>query len=264
MDYTVGMSESSISSDLVGKKIFFLYPTVVVQNRIISELVQQEYETYATRNKDALARLLRKYPDSVVFVDINEEMKEKEWESWIVGIMQDPQTKDVAIGIVSANDDELIKRKYLLAVKVRCGYTALKSDLDKAITRLLKVLHEINAKGRRKFIRATTANDSNTTLNLPHQGAFLKGQILDISVAGISCTLDGSPDITKNTLFKDIQIKLHSNLLKAEGIVIGSRKENNETVYVILFTQRIDPNVRTRIRKFIQQHLQTKMDAELK
>ena len=35
-------------------------------------------------------------------------------------------------------------------------------------------------------------------------------------------------------------------------------------IYVVLFTQRIDPDVRTRIRKYIQQNLQVKMDTELK
>jgi hypothetical protein len=35
-------------------------------------------------------------------------------------------------------------------------------------------------------------------------------------------------------------------------------------IYVVLFTQRIDPDVRTRIRKYIQQNLQSKMDAEIK
>jgi len=265
MFYTFGMSEEGNTSEFVGKKIFFLNPTVVVQNRVISELIQQEFETYISRNKDSLARVLRKYPDSIVFVDINEEMKEKEWEAWILGIMQDAQTKNVSIGIVTADDDELIKRKYLLTVKVPCGYTQLKSDLDKTIERLIGILHTANAKGLRKYIRATTKDDPNTTINLPYHGSFINGHIKDISVVGISCTLEGSPDIPKNSLFKDIQIKLHSNLLKAEGIVIGSREtSSNEKVHVILFTQRIDPNVRTRIRNYIQQNLQHKMDAELK
>jgi len=38
----------------IGKKIFFLYPNAVVQNRVIAELVQQEYEVYTAKNKDSL------------------------------------------------------------------------------------------------------------------------------------------------------------------------------------------------------------------
>jgi hypothetical protein len=81
---------------------------------------------------------------------------------------------------------------------------------------------------------------------------------------GISCTIEDNPDITKNTLFKDIQIKLQTAIMKVEGIVFGTRMEGDDKVYVILFTQRIDPDVRTKIRKYIQHNLQSKMDIELK
>jgi hypothetical protein len=258
------MSNVDGVSDITGKRIFFLYPNAVIQNRIIAELAQQEYEVYTTREKDALRRLLKKYPDSVVFVDINEGMPEKDWEAWITGILEDTEIKGVSIGIVTANDDEMIKRKYLMSVKVTCGYTVLKFDLEKAVAHIFEVLQEVNAKGRRKYLRATTDKESNTTLNLPYHGEFVNGQIKDISVVGISCTLEGDPDIPKNTLIKDIQVKLQSVLLKVEGIVFGSRIDGKEKVYVFLFSQRTDPEVRTKIRKYIQQNLQTKMDEELR
>jgi len=129
---------------------------------------------------------------------------------------------------------------------------------------IIEILHSLDAKGRRKYIRVSTAKDSNTTLNLPFNGMFVKGYIRDISVVGISCTLEGNPDIPKNTFFKDIQLKLLSSLLKVEGIVFGSRKDGLDRIYVLLFTQRIDPDVRIKIRKYIQQNLQAKMDIKLK
>ena len=258
------MSSAGTASDILGKKIYFLYPTTVVQNQIITELAQQEYEVYSAKDKDALRRVLRKYRDSIVFVDINEHMTEKEWETWITAIMNAEETKGVSIGILTAADDELVKRKYLLSTKVPCGYTVLKSDLDKSISHIFEVLKTVDAKGRRKYIRATTDKEPNATVNLPLNGMFVNGQIKDISVVGISCTMEGNPEITKNSLFKDIQVKLSSHLLKVEGIVIGSRMDGKEKIYVVLFTQRIDPEVRTKIRKYIQQNLQGKMDMELR
>lgn len=258
------MSNGGSPSDIIGKKIFFLHPTVVVQNKIIAELVQQEYEVYIVKDHEAMKRALRRHPDSIVFVDINEQMTEKEWETWITGVLHAPDTKDIPIGIVTALDKEELKTKYLSALKIRCGYTVLKADLDKAIRQLLEILAVVDAKGRRKYIRATTEHETNTTINLPLNGMFINGQIKDISVVGISCTFDNDPELTKNALFKDIQVKLLTNLLKVEGIVFGSRMDGNAKIYVILFTQRIDPDVRTRIRKYIQQNLQAKMDAEMK
>jgi hypothetical protein len=241
-----------------------LHPSAVIQNRIISELVQQEYEVYIVKDHLILRRILKKYPDSVVFADLDENMPEKEWEAWIRHVMGDAVTKEVSIGVISATDDDNLRRKYLGAIKVRCGYTVIRSDLDKSISQILENLHSVDAKGRRKYLRATTSNESNTTINLPYNGLFINGQIKDISVVGISCTFENDPDFVKNTLFKDVQVKLQSNLLKVEGIVFGSRMDGNEKIYVILFTQRIDPDVRTRIRKYIQQNLQAKMDLELK
>jgi hypothetical protein len=257
------MGETDGAAEITGKKIFFLYPTVVVHDRIITELVQQEYEVYVSKNKDKLKKVLKKYPDSIVLIDINEHMPEKEWELWITELMESSDTETVSVGIVTPNEDELFQHKYLKVLNVPCGYTVLRSDLDKTISNLVSALQTVNAKGRRKYIRAVTEQEAHTTVNLPWGGAYVHGRIKDVSVVGISCTLDGSPEISKNVLLKNIQLKLQSNLLKVEGIVFGSRTEGTETVYVILFTQRIDPDVRIRIRKYIQHNLQSKMDFEL-
>ena len=257
------MSNVSNPSDILGKKIFFLHPTAVVQNQIVAELAQQEFEVYIVKNHMALEQTLKKYPGSVVFADIDEQMTEKEWEIWIRKVLVDTEM-NAAVGVISANDNEEQKRKYINSVQVSCGYTVLKSDLEKPITQIMEILKAVDAKGRRKYIRASTENETMTTVNLPLNGTFINGTIKDISVVGISCTFDQDPELTKNSLFKDIQVKLQSMLLKVEGIVFGSRMDGSAKIYVFLFTQRIDPEVRTRIRKYIQQNLQSKMDAELK
>jgi hypothetical protein len=258
------MSNVSSPSEIVGKKAFFLHPTAVVQNKVIEELVQQEYEVYLTKDQTALKRVLKKYPDSIVFVDINEQMAEKEWEAWIRGVMSDPETKDIVIGIVSAHDNEELRSKYLNTIGIQGGYTLLRADLENSIKLIMSILNAVEAKGRRKYLRATTEHETMTTVNLPFNGAFINGQIKDISVVGISCTFENDPELVKNTLFKGIQVKLQSMLLNVEGIIFGSRMDGNDKIYVLLFTQRIDPVVRTKIRKYIQQNLQSKMDSELK
>jgi hypothetical protein len=128
----------------------------------------------------------------------------------------------------------------------------------------MDILKAADAKGRRKYIRATTENETNTTVNFPVNGTFVNGVIKDISVVGFSCAFDADPELVKNALFQDIQIKLQSQLIKAEGIVFGSRMDGGTKIYVVLFTQRIDPEVRTKIRKFIQLNLQGKIDSQFK
>jgi hypothetical protein len=249
--------------ELLGRKLFFLYPSALIQNQIAAELIQQEFEVYICKDHVKLKRILKKYPHSIVFANINDGIGEKEWDAWIRGVMGDPETAGVDIGIVCAGDSEPLKRKYLTQVKIRCGYTVLKSDLNPAIRQILEILKAVDAKGRRKYIRAATDKE-NVAVNFPVNGTFVNGIIKDISVVGFSCAFKDDPGLAKNSRFQDIQIKLQTMLLKAEGIVFGSRKDGETRIYVVLFTQRTDPDVKVRIRKFIQSSLQSKMDAELK
>jgi hypothetical protein len=131
------MSGENNSTDLLGKKIFFLYPSAVIQNEIIAELVQQEFEVYIVKDPVALRRILRKYPDSIVFADIDEGMNEKDWEAWIRGTMGDPATAKVKIGILSGNKDENLQQKYVSILNIPCGYTVLKSDLKNPSRQLM-------------------------------------------------------------------------------------------------------------------------------
>ncbi|MDR1899622.1 MAG: pilus assembly protein PilZ [Treponema sp.] len=256
------MSSANNPSELQGKKIFFLHPSAVVQNEVAAELIQQEYEVYIVRDHAALRRVLKRYPDSIVFADIDERMSGQDWEAWIRGVMG--ENPGIGVGILSVNDDESLQRKYINMVRVRCGFTVLRADLKASINQILGILRAVDARGRRKYIRATSENEALTTINLPLNGTFVNGVIKDISVVGLSCAFTDDPGLAKNVLFKDIQVKLQSMLLKVEGIVFGSRMDGLTKIYVILFTNRIDPEAQAKIRKYIQTNMQAKMDAELK
>ncbi|MDR1277550.1 MAG: PilZ domain-containing protein [Treponema sp.] len=260
----MAMNNTNNLPDILGKKIFFLHPSAAVQNEIITELVQQEYEVYIVKDQAALIKVLKRYANAIVFADIDEGMGEKDWEAWIRGVLNNPETGQVCVGVLSVNGDEVLRRKYINSVKVQGGYTVLKADINSVIKQVADILKALDAKGRRKYIRATTENESLTTVNLPVNGTFVNGTIKDISVVGFSCSFEVDPELTKNALFQNIQIKLQTMLLKAEGIIFGSRMDGPAKIYVVLFTQRIDPDARARIRKYIQQNLQAKINVELK
>jgi len=254
----------NISSDLLGRKVFFLYPSALIQNQVVTELAQDEFEVYCSKNESRLKQWLSKFPDSILFANLNDGMKASAWDEWIRGIAVSSEYSKVDIGVISTIDDANLKNKYLGQLKIRCGYTVLKSDLPATVKQLTDILEGAHAKGRRKYIRAVTENEANTTVNLPINGTFINGTVKDISSVGFSCYFKEDPELTKNSLIPDIQIRLATQLIKAEGIVFGSRMEGDQKIYVILLSQRTSPDVRTRIRKFIQFFLQARMDVELK
>ncbi|MDR2922294.1 MAG: PilZ domain-containing protein, partial [Treponema sp.] len=246
------MSAITEDSEIKGRKIFFLHPSATVQNHIVTELAQQEFEVYIVKDHKALWLVLRRHTNSVVFADIDEGMRPAEWEKWARDVRE--TLPDAAVGIISTNKDEDLKNKYINSVKVNCGFTVIKSDINKVIAEFMEILKTVNAKGRRKYIRATMENETAVTVNLPLNGSFINGVIRDISVVGISCAFETDQNLPKNALFKDVQIKLQSMLLNVEVIVFGARMDGDSKIYVLLFTQRIDSGARAKIRKYIQQN----------
>lgn len=253
------MSDSQ--SDIVGKKVFFLYPTASVKSQIITELAQQEYEVYAAKDHTRLAHSLKKYANSVLFINIDEGMPEPEWQKWINTLAS--SLPDLKVGIFSTNSTEELRDKYLNNPHITCGFTHLKVDMSKTVSVIADILKNMDVKGRRKYLRASTEYEKTATVNMPIHDDYIKGVVKDISVVGISCSFENDPGLKKNSFFKDIQIRLQSMLLKVEAVVFGSREGDGDKIYVLLFTQRVDSDIRVKIRKYIQQNLQSKMDSEI-
>jgi hypothetical protein len=263
LEYHISMVDGN-NTEILGKKIFFMHPSALTQNEIVSELAQQEYEVYVIRDNNKMADILRRYPLSVVFACVDEALQPKDWEVFIKGIMDNGEIGGTVVGVIANTDNDNAKRFYLNTLKVSGGYISLKPDTGKALKRILEILKSVEAKGRRKYIRADTKDDPMASINISLNGKYINGTIWDISVVGLSCVFNEDPELEKNSLFPDIQIKLQSSILKAEGIVFGFRMSDGEKVYVIVFTQKIDPVVRTKIRTYIQKNLQLKMDQEMK
>jgi len=247
----------------MGRKVFFLYPSAFVQNTIIEPLVQQEYEIYLVKSEEKIQKILRKYPNSIVFACIDEVLSPKQWEAWVRQIRGTQATQDVGVGIISNTNNDELRQFYLDTCKVSCGFIPVKLDKDKAIKTLLEILQAAEAKGRRKYVRTDTRGDTQATINFSLKDNFITGDILDISVVGLSCTFSQDVELKKNAVIHDIQIKLQGVLLKVEGIVYGSREERGQTIYVILFSSKTDFSIKVKIRTFIKKRLQTIMDEEI-
>ncbi len=247
----------------LGKKVFFLYPPSVVRDELVARLMEQEFETYMLRDHEGARRLLRKYPDSLVFVNIDEGQSEAEWETWIREVQGDSASATVGIGIISYNTDERLQRKYLMDIGIRCGFIRLKLGVEESARILLETLKVNEAKGRRKYVRANCASDPMSTVNLRADSGLISGTILDISVVGFSCSFEADPHFPKNSILRDVQLKLRGVLVLVEGIVLGTRNDEGTMVYVVLFTPKVDGICRGKIRRYIQTALQADIEAQV-
>jgi hypothetical protein len=249
--------------EMLGKKVFFIHPSALTQNEIISELAQQELEVYVVKDEKKLLPALRRHPQSILFASISEALPPKTWEGLVRGVMTDEATKEVVVGVLAAAENDLEKRFYVNTLKVPAGYVVAKPTV-RATKQLLDILKAADAKGRRKYLRADTRDDAGATVNLSYNGKFINGNVRDISVVGFSCVFAEALELEKNSLHTDVQLKLSGSIMKIEAIVFGSRADGDEKAYVFLLTPKISYDTRAKIRAYIQKNLQEKMDAEMK
>ncbi|GHU21440.1 hypothetical protein FACS1894164_01840 [Spirochaetia bacterium] len=252
----------------VGKKIFFLYPSGIIQAEVVDKLAQQEFEVYVVRNHQRFISVLRQFPESIVFADIDEQLSDNQWETLIRNILAEPFGDKLDIGVLSTSNNPDLRQKYLNTLKVSCGFVIIHSDLRRTSIQIMDILKAADAKGKRRYLRANMGadNESMTSLNIPFNGRFIKGTIKDISIVGFSCVFDTDPSLERDDHIPDIQIKLHGILIKADAIVFGSRidDETAEKIYVLLFSPRTSSSELIKIHKYIQTNLQTAMDKLLK
>ena len=246
--------------DAAGKKIFLLRPHSVIREEMLDLLIMAGYETYTLLDEKKARRLLKKFPGSIMFINIDEGLKESEWESYIKELQENPDTKDNRLGIMSYNQDRDLMQKYLMEMDVPCGYIQLKLGLQESTRILLGALEANEARGRRKHIRAVCEDDINATVNYKEGQDFYQGKILDISSAGIAARFNKFPTLPLASALRGVQLKLRGGLVMTDMILMGQRHDDNR-VNILLFDNKLSTEHKIIIHRFIKQCLQKYIDS---
>lgn len=241
------------------KKVFFLYPQSVIQDELITFLLKNEFEVYFLNDHEKAIRLFRKFKNSICFINIDDGLKEEEWEKYITSLRADPETKEVQIGILSYNNDPDLMQKYLMDIGVECGFIQLKLGVKQSTDIILKVLEVNEAKGRRKFVRVNCENDPKVMVNFSHREHSYQGQIIDISSVGVACKFSESVSAKNKTILHKIQLNLKGSLIQTDGIILA-RRSDNERILIMVFNPRLKDLELEKIHKFIHKTLQKEMD----
>jgi hypothetical protein len=247
-------------SDILGKKVFLLYPHSVIHDEMLDILIMSGFETYTLWDHKKAVRILEHFPGSIMFINIDEGMPEKEWEAYIRGLQENPKTAGVRMGILSYNQDKKLMEKYLMEISVPCGYVQLKLGIQESTRIILNVLQANEAKGRRKYLRVVCEDDINATMNYKSPEGFYQGKLLDISSAGIAAKIAKFPDQAVNTVLREVQLKLRGALVMTDTILMGKRKDDRD-VWILLFNPaKIDQDDKLVIHRYIKQCLQRYID----
>jgi len=238
-----------------GKKIFLLYPHSVIRDEMLDMLIMAGFETYTLFDEKKASKLLVKFPGSIMFINIDEGLKEEEWENYICEIQKDPKTNNSSLGIMSYNQDRVLMQKYLMEMNVPCGYIQLKLGLEDSLKIILGALEANEARGRRKAIRADCEDDINAFLNCRGDTGLFRGKILDISAAGVAAKFDKFAEMPAGAVLRDVQLRLRGGLVMTDMVYMGRRRDN-KNIHILLFNPKMLTSDKLIIHRYIKQCLQ--------
>ena len=246
----------------MSKKVFFLYPHSVIQQKLIQELIENEYSVYAVTDHMKLRKIIGDYNEPILFINIDEELSADEWNDYIAELME-ADDNTAMIGVLTYNEDKKLAEKYLMELSIPCGYITLKLGYEQSRDILLKMLVANEARGRRKYIRVNCMSHSNTGFNVRIRGEIAEGRIRDISSVGMAFMFKDDPGLNTHSVVSDIQLKLKGKIARVSGPIMGSRIEDESKVYVLLFDKNTGADMRGRIHSYIYEMLQEEINLKI-
>lgn len=246
-------------------KIFFLYPHSVLQQNLVQEIIGNEYAAYLLNDHIKAMELLKKYTNSILFINIDAHLSESEWDNYINNIMYDAQTQNVKIGILSFYNDKKKVEKYLLKMMVPCGFITLKQGMKECTEIILNALEANEAKGTRKYIRVRCRDMPSVSFSVTVNNKQVKGFIYDISSTGMACGFAKEEEVylRKETKLSKIQLQLKGNVCLLEGQIAGINKDNDGNLKYVVMFKNVQHEEKKKMHQFIAKCLQKSIDDEL-
>ena len=247
-----------------GRKVFFLHPHPVIGEELLASILESEYEVYLVKDHLRLLNLLREYPDSVLFLNIDAEVKGVKWADYARSIVSSPETKQVRLGVLSHGEDREAIQVYLDELAVPCGFIVLRAGIENSKRSLLSALKDVQAIGQRKSVRARCGAGSLASFNVKYGARYHPGSIRDISSAGFAGSFGSGLRLETETHLTDIQLRLRGRLIRVSAVVALKRESEEGTeVYVFLFDKEVTTETKLKLRLFIHELLQSEMEKRM-
>ena len=151
-----------------------------------------------------------------------------------------------------------------MEIQVQCGFVILKIGAAKTAEILVKTLEANEARGRRKFVRAACQPGMGQCA-IEHEGASIRGELTDLSSAGMALRFEGDASFRVGTVFRGISIAVKGQRVLVDGFVAAHRsEEGSATIHVIMFSPNaLDDTRREKLRSLVARINQITMDRLL-
>lgn len=257
------MAEQNESElDIFGRKIFFLNPAYPVKKEIMSRLQAQEYEVYTIESYREAKPLLRKNPNSLLFVNIDAQLTHAAWFNYIRTYDRDDILATIKICVISERikaSDVAIFNKFVNMVSDVIEFT---EGIEGVAKQIQKILDETNAKGKRQYVRANLTHDKDASLFWNHGSKMHQLKLLDLSSVGMAVKCPSVLEnqiIAKNFLLQDVTMRLGPKQMVVEAVIYGIKSTPEGTLWILLLLPSTPPSIKEEIRTYVSKTIEEKM-----
>ena len=244
-----------------GRKVFFLNMSYEFQQTVLPALFNKEYEVYSIQDYRRAKNVLRNFPDSICFIDVDDNLTPSGWFNFMDSFEEDEMLSTIFLGIISSSLGYAQKMHFLMQSVVPAGFIGLNQPQEDLIEQLRSILDLNGAKGRRRFIRADCLDDLRVGIFFDFGEKRFTARVKDISSAGLSClvSLKYADFFKVNMLIREFSLIINSETYKCSAAVLKAFVTGDRLTVVLVFTQAIGFNVRKSIREFLRDFLQSKI-----
>lgn len=250
-----------------GRKVFFVNPPLNIENYLHSELKQNEYEVYIIPDYKYTKVALRKYPDALCFIFIDDGLTYDKWFNFIKSFQDEEVLKTIFVGLMSVVIPAPIKEKFMLYLSLPGGFIMLNEYKGSMLLeKILGILDFNGAKGRRKYIRLDCSKDTAISGYFVHKSQLFQVAIANISSVGIACSYPKSygDSLAKNTYVPGFSLTLGRRSIITPSIVFDTRPLGDDKLFsVLMFTNQLDEDDRKVVKKYIFEQLQKRFELNV-
>ncbi len=257
----------SRENPLFGRKVFFINPSLFIENLVVEMLREQEYEVYVLSDFRRAKSLLAQFPDSLCFVDIDTEMNFSQWFNFIKSFSNDNNLTSLFFGVISEKANFEDRNRFLMNLKLPCGFTLVRHKSDKIVSSFVDILELNGAKGRRKYLRLDTKNIKEVSGYLAAKDKLFAVNIRDISSVGFSCTFkkELAPLFQEKTLLRNICLNVGRKSLVCSCVVFRTTFVDEATgMSVLMLTNENPPETKIQILTYIIDYNNEVMSVAIK
>jgi len=250
---------------IYGKKTFFLYPSRIMQNHIIPELRAKEYEVYTINDFKNARNILMKNPDSIFFINPDSIFNGASWANFIGRIEEDTRIKDATCGLIYEKITDEAAKQIQLRVKLTAGMVNVK-DPDQALSQIIQILDNNQAKGMRQYVRANCLSDASAEIFWMTKASMMyKLKVIDISSVGLAVKVPVKQltSITLNSIMPNVNLMLKGQKINITVKVVAVKAEGDHFVAVLMFHSINEKNGTTSIRNYVSDMLYKKIEEAI-